>query len=43
MEIGKYFELGKNENRNKSKLVRMQLKEHLELVFFTWGKNSGTP
>lgn len=30
MEIGKYFELNRNENRNKSKLVGMQLKEFSE-------------
>lgn len=27
-EIGKYFVLDKNENKNKSKLVRIQLKEY---------------
>lgn len=41
MEIGKYFVLDKNENRNKSKLVRIQLKEYSELVFLTWGTNTG--
>lgn len=36
MEIGKYFVLDKNENRNKSKLVRMQLKEY-------WSRNVAFP
>lgn len=46
MEIGIYFEFSRNENRNKSKLVGIQLKEYsypgariqgpCELV---WGKN----
>lgn len=42
MEIGKYFELNRNENGNKSTLVGMQLKVFSEQVFLTWGKNSGT-
>lgn len=41
VEIGKHFVLDKNENRNKSKPVRMQLKEHSELVLLTWGTKSG--
>lgn len=33
MEIGKYFVLDRNENRNQFKLVRMQLKVYSELGF----------
>ena len=40
-ERGKYVEADINENRNKSKLMGMQLKEYLELVFLTWGESSG--
>lgn len=41
MEIGKYVVPDKNENRNKSKLVRRQLQEYSELLFLTWCMNSG--
>lgn len=42
MEIETEFELNTNENRKKSKLVGMQLKEFSEQAFLIWGKNSGT-